>query len=223
MRKHYLKVLSTIMLSSIFISGCGVKQELYDDALNQISELNAEVESLSSVVESLSSELDMKEESQNNDEFPDEQDIENSNAEESKFIIFKKAMESPNEGINYEYVSYSIDHIKDVYNNAGYATDELRAFVDYFTFEDMSESSVDDIVSAYSGAIEKASKWNTVDQTGIWHFFDTFRNLNSVEESSDGHINIPDLNETAKELDISLSALEDYLNKLNEKGAGFVF
>ena len=50
-----------------------------------------------------------------------------------------------------------------------------------------------------------------------------FRNLNSVEESSDGHINIPDLNETAKELDISLSALEDYLNKLNEKGAGFVF
>ena len=65
MRKHYLKVLSTFMLSSIFISGCGVKQELYDDALNQISELNAEVESLSSVVESLSSELDMKEESQN--------------------------------------------------------------------------------------------------------------------------------------------------------------
>mgnify|MGYP000193469980 CR=1 FL=1 len=37
---------------------------------------------------------------------------------------------------------------KIVYNNAGYATDELRAFVDYFTFEDMSESSVDDIVSA---------------------------------------------------------------------------
>ena len=223
MRKHYSKVLSAIMLSSAFISGCGVRQEVYDDALSQISELNAEVESLSSIVESLSSELDLKKEIQNNDEILEEEDIENSNAEESKFIIFKKAMESPNEGINYDYVSRSIDYIKDVYNNAGYATDELRAFVDYFTFEDMSESSVDDIVNAYSSAIEKASKWNTIDQTGMWYFFDTFRNLNSVEESGDGYISIPDLNETAKELDISFSALEDYLSKLSEKTGSFTY
>ena len=216
------KKVIVFLLSTTLIAGCGVKQEVYDDALSQISELNAEVESLSSIVESLSSELDLKKEIQNNDEILEE-DIENSNTEESKFIIFKKAMESPNEGINYDYVSRSIDYIKDLYNSAGYGTDELRAFVDYLTFEDMSESSVDDIVSAYSSAIEKASKWNTVDQTGIWHFYDTFRNLNSVEESSDGYINIPNLNEAAKELDISFSALEDYLNKLNEKGAGFVF
>lgn len=58
MRKHYLKVLSAVMLSSAFISGCGVKQELYDDALNQISELNAEIESLSATNESMSNKID---------------------------------------------------------------------------------------------------------------------------------------------------------------------
>lgn len=58
MRKHYLKVLSAIMLLSAFISGCGVKQELYDDALSQISELNAEVESLSATNESMASKID---------------------------------------------------------------------------------------------------------------------------------------------------------------------
>lgn len=70
----------------------------------------------------------------------------------------------------------SLEQIQKAFKNHDVGTDEFRAFVDYFTFEDMSLASIDDLVAAYDKAIEKAKRWNTEDDSGIWRFYDDFKN-----------------------------------------------
>lgn len=141
----------------------------------------------------------------------------------SKFTIFQEAMASPNSGANYDYISSSLEQIQNEFKKGLFNTDEFRAFVDYFTFEDMSLATVDEIVAAYSGAIEKAKKWNTEDQSGIVNFFHEFKEFSSVQVSDNGVIAIENLEEAAKEADLPVSSLVDYLNKLNEMGANIHF
>lgn len=141
----------------------------------------------------------------------------------SKFTIFQEAMASPNSGANYDYISSSLEQIQKAFKNHDVGTDEFRAFVDYFTFEDMSLASIDDLVAAYDKAIEKAKRWNTEDDSGIWRFYDDFKRLSSVQISDDGAIVIENMEEAAKEAEIPVGTLVDYLNKLNEKGANIHF
>ena len=87
----------------------------------------------------------------------------------------------------------------------------------------MSLASIDDLVAAYDKAIEKAKRWNTEDDSGIWRFYDDFKRLSSVQISDDGAIVIENMEEAAKEAEIPVGTLVDYLNKLNEKGANIHF
>jgi len=137
----------------------------------------------------------------------------------SKYTIFKNAMNSADAGNNYDYLTSSKSNIQELVKNEDYGKDDYRTFVDLFSAEDMSNSTIEELQSAYAEAFGIYNKYFTSDKTGIDNFKAQLSSLDSVEyNAEDKLVSIQDIEKAAADAKMSVEAFEALLGKLKDKG-----
>lgn len=138
----------------------------------------------------------------------------------SKYNEFMQALSSPDEGSNYDAVQSSLQRIREEYEKGLVGTDQFRAFVDYMTYADMSTASVEELVQAYDEAMVRARQFYTESASGSQDFLNTLAESGYAAKDEDGNwsIQITDIEEAAQNASVSVEALKDNLNKLQEYG-----
>lgn len=138
---------------------------------------------------------------------------------------FIKALSSADQGAGYDAIVSGIEKVKEVWKNGDYGKDELRAFVDYFTYADMSTASIEEIKNAYNDAVKAGDKYFTESVKGQQNFLYLLKEtkvngeaLAKVDKKGNWTINIKDMDKAAEACGFSVDFLTDCLKKLEEKG-----
>ena len=143
---------------------------------------------------------------------------------------FINALSSQDAGAGYDAVTNGLKQVQETWKKGDYGKDEIRTFVDYMTYADMTTASIEDIKKAYTGAMSKAKKYFTESTKGQRNFLNLLKqtkvdsnSLASVDKSGKWSINIKDIDKAAKACGVSVDFLKDNLNKLKDKGFDIKF
>lgn len=143
----------------------------------------------------------------------------------SKHNRFIQSLSSADEGSMYDDIVSGLEQVQNEWDAGNIGKDEIRNFVDYMSYDDMSAASIEEITSAYEEAMQKAQMYFTEGSEGSQRFLELLeqtevagRKLAEQDNEGNWNINIDDLNEAAQELGVSTEFLQDNLNKLKDKG-----
>lgn len=143
----------------------------------------------------------------------------------SKHNAFIKALSSEDAGNGYDAITSGLKKVEEEWSKGNYGKDEIRTFVDYMSYTDMSTASITEIKNAYEEAMSTAKKYFTETVDGQQNFLNLLKDtkvnqeaLASVDEDGNWTINISDMDEAAKACGFSVDFLSDNLKKLEEKG-----
>ncbi len=143
----------------------------------------------------------------------------------SKHNLFIQSLSSDDEGSMYDDIVSGLEQVQKEWDAGNIGKDEIRNFVDYMSYDDMSAASIEEITAAYEEAMQKAQMYFTEGSEGSQRFLELLeqtevagRKLAEQDNEGNWNIYIDDLNEAAQELGISTEFLQDNLNKLKDKG-----
>lgn len=142
-----------------------------------------------------------------------------------KHNAFIQALSSKDAGSMYDDVVSGLEQVQKEWDAGNYGKDEIRNFIDYMSYDDMSTASIEDIKNAYQSAMDEASKYFTETTKGQQNFLNLLKEtkvngeaLASVDTDGNWTITIDDMDEAAKACGKSVDFLQDSLNKLKDKG-----
>lgn len=151
----------------------------------------------------------------------------------SAWSEWERAMESANEGSNYDNLFNKLEDIKELYKKNLIGTDDFRASVQLMTTQDVSLASIDELVRIYGDRIGVLNEYFTEGQEGCDAFVDKLIEVSKkagkswAAEDSEGNVSfkIPneELTELADKMKLSEEAVEQIFNKLKEYGATIEF
>lgn len=143
----------------------------------------------------------------------------------SKHNAFIQSLSSKDSGSMYDDVVSGLEQVQKEWDSGNYGKDEIRNFVDYMSYEDMSTASIEEIKNAYQSAKDEANKYFTETVEGQQNFLNLLKetevngkSLASVDADGNWTITIDDMDEAAKACGKSVDFLQDCLNKLKDKG-----
>ena len=143
----------------------------------------------------------------------------------SKHNAFINALSSEDAGNSYDAITSGLKQVEEEWSKGNYGKDEIRTFVDYMSYADMSTASISEIKNAYEEAMKSAKNYFTETVDGQQNFLNLLKDtkvneesLASVDENGNWTINISDMDEAAKACGFSVDFLSDNLKKLEEKG-----
>lgn len=119
------------------------------------------------------------------------------------------------EGDMYDTIYGGIEKSKELYDKGLVGKPEFKAFAQLLSFEDLSNASTDEIVTKYETNIETLKKYFTEGADGARRFVDEYATWNEELQKYEFDFNDEEL---AKELDISVEAVQAILGKLKDYG-----
>ena len=138
------------------------------------------------------------------------------------------AMESANDGANYDSLQGQLENIKKLYSEGLVGTDDFRASVQLMTNQDVSAMSVEELVSVYNKGIPVLEKFFTDGNEGCKRFTDSLISLSKQAGETwatiddEGNISFDisenDLDVISDKLGMSTEALEQMFLKLSDYG-----
>ena len=142
----------------------------------------------------------------------------------SAYQQWQDAMSAGEEGDMYDSIQSNMESIKDLYDKGLVGENKFREFVDLMSNKDLTNSSVDEIVSAYEEAYPKMERYFTEGQEGCQAFVQDVADLNSewahMNEDGSWEINfgVGNDQEIADALGIDVEAVQSLLRKLHDFG-----
>lgn len=143
----------------------------------------------------------------------------------SKHNAFIQSLSSKDAGSMYDDIVSALDTVQKEWDKGNYGKDEIRNFVDYMSYDDMSTASIEEIKNAYQSAMDEANKYYTETTKGQQNFLNLLKEtkvngkaLASVDKENNWTISIDDMEEAAQACGKSVDFLQDNLNKLKDKG-----
>lgn len=138
------------------------------------------------------------------------------------------AMESANDGANYDSLQGQLENIKKLYSEGLVGTDDFRASVQLMTNQDVSVMSVKELVSVYNKGMPVLEKFFTDGNEGCKRFTDSLISLSKQAGETwatiddEGNISFDisenDLDTISDKLGMSTEALEQMFLKLSDYG-----
>lgn len=138
------------------------------------------------------------------------------------------AMESANDGANYDSLQGQLENIKKLYSEGLVGTDDFRASVQLMTNQDVSAMSVEELVSVYNKGMPVLEKFFTDGNEGCRRFTDSLISLSKQAGETwatiddEGNISFDisenDLDTISDKLGMSTEALEQMFLKLSDYG-----
>ena len=142
----------------------------------------------------------------------------------SAYQQWQDAMSGGEEGNMYDSIQGNMESIKDLYDKGLVGENKFREFVDLMSNKDLTNASVDEIVSAYEEAYPKMERYFTEGQEGCQAFVQDIADLNSewahMNEDGSWEINfgVGNDQEIADALGIDVEAVQSLLRKLHDFG-----
>lgn len=131
------------------------------------------------------------------------------------------AQESGEEGDMYDSAIEGIASAKELYEKGLVGTNEFAAAVEFMSGQDTSSMNVDQIVAAYDEAIPKMNRYFQESANGAQNLLNDLNGINEewahINDDGDWELDIP-IETAAKELGISVDALESILGKASDYG-----
>lgn len=142
----------------------------------------------------------------------------------SAYQQWQDAMSGGEEGNMYDSIQGNMESIKDLYDKGLVGENKFREFVDLMSNKDLTNASVDEIVTAYEESYPKMERYFTEGQEGCQAFLQDISNLNSewahMNEDGSWEINfgVGNDQEIADALGIDVEAVQSVLRKLHDFG-----
>ena len=142
----------------------------------------------------------------------------------SAYQQWQDAMSGGEEGKIYDEIQGNLESVKDLYDKGLVGENKFREFVDLMSNKDLTNASVDEIVSAYEEAYPKMERYFTEGQEGCQAFVQDVADLNSewahMNEDGSWEINfgVGNDQEIADALGIDVEAVQSLLRKLHDFG-----
>lgn len=142
----------------------------------------------------------------------------------SAYQQWQDAMSGGEEGNMYDSIQGNMESIKDLYDKGLVGENKFREFVDLMSNKDLTNASVDEIVTAYEESYPKMERYFTEGQEGCQAFLQDISNLNSewahMNEDGSWDINfgVGNDQEIADALGIDVEAVQSVLRKLHDFG-----
>ena len=142
----------------------------------------------------------------------------------SAYQQWQDAMSGGEEGDMYDSIQGNMESIKDLYDKGLVGENKFREFVDLMSNKDLTNASVDEIVTAYEESYPKMERYFTEGQEGCQAFLQDISNLNSewahMNEDGSWEINfgVGNDQEIADALGIDVEAVQSVLRKLHDFG-----
>lgn len=134
---------------------------------------------------------------------------------------WQNAVNGTEEGDVYDSITSGVENIKELYDQGLVGTREFKAGVQMMTNEDLSGASIDKYLSVYKNKIKEFDSYFNENGTGVENFLKKLQSVNEewAHQNKDGSWSInANIEDMAKELDLSQSAITEIFKKLNDYG-----
>lgn len=139
----------------------------------------------------------------------------------SAFNKWVNAKSTANDGDNYDLVYDSLEEMKELRKKGLVGTDDFKSAAQLMTYEDLSNASVDEYVSAFDKGYPSMKRYFTDSNKGCKNFLNDINKINSewahINEDGKWEINF-DAEDVAKELDKSVDFVYLMAQKLRDYG-----
>ena len=142
----------------------------------------------------------------------------------SAYNQWQAAMSGGEEGDMYDSIQGNLESVKDLYDKGLVGENKFKEFVDLMSNQDLSNASVDQIVSAYEAAMPKMERYFTEGQEGAVNFLNDIQNINqewahmNEDGSWDINFGVGNDQDIADALGIDVEAVQAVLRKLKDYG-----
>ena len=142
----------------------------------------------------------------------------------SAYNQWQAAMSGGEEGDMYDSIQSNLESVKDLYDKGLVGENKFKEFVDLMSNQDLSNASVDQIVSAYEAAMPKMERYFTEGQEGAVNFLNDIQNINQewahMNEDGSWNINfgVGNDQDIADALNIDVEAVQAIMRKLKDYG-----
>lgn len=134
---------------------------------------------------------------------------------------WQEAKSGGEEGDTYNAIANDIESIQELYNQGLVGTNEFKSAVQMMTNEDLSGQGTGAYVETYKQKIDQFKSFFTETSEGAENFLNTLHNIDAemANQNADGSWNInADIEEVAKQLGMSESAITEIFKRLNDYG-----
>lgn len=142
----------------------------------------------------------------------------------SAYNQWQAAMSGGEEGDMYDSIQGNLESVKDLYDKGLVGENKFKEFVDLMSNQDLSNVSVDQIVSAYEAAMPKMERYFTEGQEGAVNFLNDIQNINqewahmNEDGSWDINFGVGNDQDIADALGIDVEAVQAVMRKLKDYG-----
>ena len=142
----------------------------------------------------------------------------------SAYNQWQAAMSGGEEGDMYDSIQGNLESVKDLYDKGLVGENKFKEFVDLMSNQDLSNASVDQIVSAYEAAMPKMERYFTEGQEGAVNFLNDIQNINqewahmNEDGSWDVNFGVGNDQDIADALGIDVEAVQAVMRKLKDYG-----
>lgn len=129
---------------------------------------------------------------------------------------YKRALETPDNNDNFEYVQGQLDSARKAWENGWTGTDDFKTFMEYIGSANDELEYSDALWDKY---LTRAEKYFTEDISGLYTFLDDASQLSDqITKNSDGtfKIDVQNLEQFCKDIDMSRSAVVDLFLAMTE-------
>ena len=129
---------------------------------------------------------------------------------------YKRALETPDNNDNFEYVQGQLDSARKAWENGWTGTDDFKTFMEYIGSANDELEYSDALWDKY---LTRAKKYFTEDISGLYTFLDDASQLSDqITKNSDGtfKIDVQNLEQFCKDVDMSRSAVVDLFLAMTE-------
>ena len=142
----------------------------------------------------------------------------------SAYNQWQAAMSGGEEGDMYDSIQSNLESVKDLYDKGLVGENKFKEFVDLMSNQDLSNASVDQIVSAYEASMPKMERYFTEGQEGAVNFLNDIQNINqewahmNEDGSWDINFGVGNDQDIADALGIDVEAVQAVMRKLKDYG-----
>ena len=142
----------------------------------------------------------------------------------SAYNQWQAAMSGSEEGDMYDSIQSNLESVKDLYDKGLVGENKFKEFVDLMSNQDLSNASVDQIVSAYEAAMPKMERYFSEGQEGAVNFLNDIQNINqewahmNEDGSWDINFGVGNDQDIADALGIDVEAVQAVMRKLKDYG-----
>lgn len=142
----------------------------------------------------------------------------------SAYNQWQAAMSGGEEGDMYDSIQGNLESVKDLYDKGLVGENKFKEFVDLMSNQNLSNASVDQIVSAYEAAMPKMERYFTEGKEGAVNFLNDIQNINqewahmNEDGSWDINFGVGNDQDIADALGIDVEAVQAVMRKLKDYG-----